>query len=146
MAPGAPSSNPPGSRSSEPDVHPLDRKAPHPRRTVRIAAVLVGLCAGVVFLAALGRDQLRCKDACYGPAPLSRYGSITYEPGHPWTRYAGSWQWSAQSALGHLALVAAIVALVLAATQRRNPVPAMLISVATMVAWATWVALSPATS
>jgi hypothetical protein len=139
MTPGAAS-------STEPEVHPLDRKEPHPRRKVRVAAVVVSLCAGVLFLAALGRDQLRCRDACYGAPPLSRYGSLTYEPGHPWTRYTGSWQWSAQSALGHLALLAAIVALVLAATQRRNPVPAMLVSIAAMVAWGTWVALSPATS
>lgn len=122
-------------------VSPAD--AIRARTRIRAAAIIVTLAAGVVFLVAYGRDQLRCKDACYGPAPSSRYGSTTYEPGHPWTRYAGSWEWSAQSALGHLALIAALVGLVLAAMGRRNPLPAMLVSVIAMVAWGTWVALSP---
>jgi hypothetical protein len=100
----------------------------------------------VVFLFADGRDNLRCRDNCYGPPPLSRYGSLTYEPGHPWTRYAGSWQWSAQIGLGYLAVLSAVLALALAATDARNPVPPLVVSILAMIAWVVWVALSPATS
>jgi hypothetical protein len=113
------------------------------RARVRVMSIALALVAGVVFLFAYGRDQQRCKDLCFGPPPLSKYGSITYEPGHPWTRYAGSWQWTGQSILGHLGLIAAVVAVGLAATDSRNPVPALVVSVLAMVAWGTWVALSP---
>jgi len=113
------------------------------RARVRMASIALALVAGVVFLAAYGRDQQRCKDLCYGSPPLSKYGSITYEPGHPWTRYAGSWQWTGQSILGHLGLIAAVVAVGLAATDGRNPVPALAVSVLAMIAWGTWVGLSP---
>jgi hypothetical protein len=118
----------------------------HPRRRVRVAAIVVTLTSVVLFLFADGRDNLRCKDNCYGPPPLSRYGSLTYEPGHPWTRYAGSWQWSAQIGLGYLALIAAVLALGLAATDARNPVRPLIVSVLAMIAWVVWVALSPATA
>lgn len=113
------------------------------RARVRGISIALTLVAGIVFLFAYGRDQQRCKDLCFGPPPLSKYGSITYEPGHPWTRYAGSWQWSGQSILGHLGLIAAVIALGLAATDSRNPVPALVVSVLAMVAWGTWVGLSP---
>jgi hypothetical protein len=118
----------------------------HPRRRVRVAAIVVMLTSIVVFLFADGRDNLRCKDNCYGPPPLSRYGSMTYEPGHPWTRYAGSWQWSGQIGLGYLAVLSAVLALALAATDARNPVRPLVVSVVAMIAWIVWVALSPATS
>lgn len=115
------------------------------RARLRLAAIALMPVATVVFLAAYGRDQQRCKDLCFGPPPLSKYGSITYEPGHPWTRYAGSWQWSGQSILGHLGLIAAVIAVGLAATDSHNPVPALVVSVLAMVAWGTWVGLSPPT-
>jgi hypothetical protein len=116
------------------------------RARIRLAALAWLPVATVVFLVAYGRDQTRCKDACFGRPPLSKYGSITYEPGHPWTRYAGSWQWSAQSALAHLGLVAALVALGLAATDGRNPRPALAVSVVAMAAWGIWAGFSPPTS
>src|SRR4051794_10821303 len=115
------------------------------RARMRVMSIALALVAGVVFLFAYGRDQQRCKDLCFGPPPLSRYGSITYEPGHPWTRYAGSWQWTGQSILGPLGLIAAVVAVGLAATDGRNPVPALVVSVLAMVAWGAWVGLSPST-
>jgi hypothetical protein len=111
----------------------------------RLLAVVVCIASLAVFLLANGRANLRCKGNCYGSPPLSRYGSITYEPGHPWTRYADSWQWSAQSALGDVALLAAVVGLGLAATRFRSPVIALIVSVVAALAWALWVAASPST-
>lgn len=116
------------------------------RARIRWLAIAWLPVATVVFLAAYGRNQMRCKDACFGPPPLSKYGSITYEPGHAWTRYAGSWQWGAQSALAYAGIVAALVALGLAATDGRNPRPALAVSVVALLAWGAWVGLSPPTS
>jgi hypothetical protein len=116
------------------------------RARIRLAALGLVPVAFVVFLAAYGRNQMRCKDVCFGPPPLSKYGSITYEPGHPWTRYAGSWQWTGQSVLGHLGLIAALLALGLAATDSKNPRPALVGSVVAMIAWGVWVGFSPPTS
>jgi hypothetical protein len=118
----------------------------HPRRRVRMAAIGTLLAALVLFLFADGRDGFRCRDSCYGAPPMSRYGSLSYEPGHPWTRYADSWQWSAQIGLAYLALFAAVLAVGLAATDGRNAVPPTVVSGAAMVAWIVWVVLSPATS
>jgi len=116
------------------------------RSRIRALAILVTVVAGIVSLAAHGRSDLRCKGDCYGSPPLSRYGSLTYEPGHPWTRYADSWQWGAQAALGYLGVIAALIGLGLAATDRRNPMSAVVVSVVAMVAWGAWVVLSPPTS
>lgn len=116
------------------------------RARVRAMAIALLPIATVVFLFAYGRNQMRCKDLCFGPPPLSKYGSITYEPGHAWTRYAGSWQWGAQAGLAYLGLAAALVGLGLAATDSRNPKPALVVSIVAMISWGTWVGLSPPTS
>src|SRR4051812_20206554 len=65
-------------------------------RRARIAAGVWAFLVFVFLLVASDRDRVRCHQTCYGDAPLSSYGSLTYEPGHPWTRYAHSWQWDAQ--------------------------------------------------
>src|SRR3954453_5555245 len=93
--------------------------------------------AGILVLAtfvgldySLNRDALRCRQACYGAPATDRYGSSTYEPGHPWTNYATSWQWEAQNTMAHVAFFAACVGLALAATRSRDPRLALVISVA----------------
>jgi hypothetical protein len=116
---------------------------PDDRRRRWPVGALLTAASVVVLLFSFGRDQSRCGQSCYGAAPSSRYGSITYEPGHPWTSYAGSWQWSAQNALAYLACLAAVVGLGLAVASRRNPVPAYLVAALAIAGWVAWVAMSP---
>jgi uncharacterized protein (DUF2237 family) len=113
------------------------------RIRLRWAAVSLAVASAVVLVASLARDQTRCRDACYGPPPGDRYGSLTNEPGHHWTSYAGSWQWGVQSGLAHLAALAAFVGVVLAATTYRNPVPAFWVAGVALSGWIAWVLLSP---
>ena len=117
------------------------------RRHIRIgAAGLVTFSSIVVLLLSWGRDEQRCGQSCFGAPPLDRYGSITYQPGHHWTRYAGSWQWSAQSGLAYLAVIATSFGIALAMLSRRSPSPAFLLGALATSGWLVWVLASPATT
>lgn len=109
-------------------------------RSVGVATVVASV---VVWLVSRGRSVFRCRQECYGAPPLDQYGSLTYEPGHPWTYYADSWQWSAQHGLTQLAVVASLVGLGLALWSRRSPLPAFGLTVVALAAWGLWAALSP---
>lgn len=113
------------------------------RARLRWFAGLVVVTSIVVFLVSRNRAVFRCHQECYGDAPLDRYGSLTYEPGHAWTRYADSWQWSAQHGLAQFAVITSLVALALAMSSRRNPVPAFGLTAVGLTAWIVWVLLSP---
>jgi hypothetical protein len=107
-----------------------------------VAAGMVAISV-VVFLASRSRAVFRCHQDCFGDPPLDRYGSLTYEPGHAWTRYADSWQWSAQHGLAQFAVVASLIGLGLALTARRNPLPAFVLTIVGLAAWTVWVLLAP---
>jgi hypothetical protein len=113
------------------------------RVRLRWFAGLMIVTSGTVFLISRGRTQFRCRQECYGKPALEQYGSLTYEPGHAWTRYADSWQWSVQHGLTQLAVIASIVGLALAATSSRNPVPAFGVTALGVTGWIVWVLLSP---
>jgi hypothetical protein len=112
------------------------------RRWLRIGGMALGVLSLALLVVSTSRDATRCRDVCFGPAAKSRYGSQTYEPGHHWTAYADSWQWGAQNALVHVALVGAFLGVGLAAF-RRNPIAAYAVAVLALAAWGLWPPLSP---
>jgi hypothetical protein len=122
------------------DGPPVRRTATN-RALLALSWLVLAATAAVMFVS---RDRaiLRCQDDCYGGAPLDRFGSVSYEPGHPWTSYADSWQWSVQHGLTQLAVVAGIVAVGLA-LMKRNPLPAVGAAAACVAGWLVWLSLSP---
>lgn len=113
------------------------------RLRLRWAGAALFSAALVLFLASGNRASLRCGQDCFGAPPLDRYGSLTYEPGHPWTSYAGSWQWSAQHGLTQVAVVLSLIGLALAFFSQRNPMRVYLLAIVALVAWLAWLSLSP---
>ena len=101
--------------------------------------VVSALLTTVLLLVALNEDQERCEQECFGTYR-------TYEPGHPWTNYADSWQWDAQNALAGVAFIlAAAAAFSLIGEHRRRAVVLTVLSWCFSAAWLIWSALSPAT-
>jgi len=125
----------------------LDALAPPSNRAANRARILGGAVLAVttvvVFFLGYHRVHFRCRQECFGAAPRSDYGSLTYEPGHPWTRYAGSWQWSVQYGLAILALAAGLIGFGLAVFSERNPVRLYIVATVAAAAWVVWVLLSP---
>lgn len=117
---------------------------PGGRRLLPWIAGLLALTSAVLLVVSWGRDATRCGESCYGRPAQSRYGSLTYESGHPWTSYADSWQWGAQNGVAHVALLAALVGLGLMAMSRRSPAPALWVAAVAMATWTVWVLTSPA--
>ena len=104
-----------------------------PRRGVKAAAAL----SLVILLFDLNRDAERCEQDCFGTFR-------TYEPGHAWTNYEGAWQWDVQNAIAGVAFVLGVAGYAfLLGERRRRAVQLAVASVLLVVAWLTWVALSP---
>ena len=114
------------------------------RAARRAGAATVAVATAVVVVVASSRDQTRCGQGCYGTPAQDRFGSLTYEPGHAWTRYAGSWQWSAQAGLAYLAVLATLVGVVAGLASRRGSGAAFTIAALAVAGWIAWVLLSPA--
>jgi ferric-dicitrate binding protein FerR (iron transport regulator) len=115
------------------------------RRARTGGAVVVVVAAVLILMVSLGRDDTRCGQSCYGAPPNDRSGSLSYEPGHAWTRYAGSWQWSAQSGLAFATLLCALIGVGLTVgSRRRAAVVAFALAAAAGAAWVVWVLLTPA--
>jgi hypothetical protein len=110
----------------------------------RSISVVLLLASCVAFAVARGRNEFRCHQSCYGSPPLDRYGSLSYEPGHAWTAYTGSWEWSGQYGLAIVALIAGLAGVALTLLSRRDPRPAFATTGVALVAWLAWVLLSPA--
>jgi hypothetical protein len=115
------------------------------RTPLRWGGAVLLVTTVVVFFFSGHRANVRCHQECFGAPPLDSYGSLTYEPGHAWTRYAGSWQWSVQHGLTQFALIAGLVGLAFAVFSERNPIRLYAVSVVALVAWVIWLLLSPAT-
>jgi hypothetical protein len=104
--------------------------------------IVLATTAFFLFFASDNRNTGRCLQECYGDASRDFYGSRPYEPGHAWTSYADSWQWSAQHGLTQLALLASFLGFA-ATFAERNPLKLYVVSTAALVTWAIWVALTP---
>jgi hypothetical protein len=118
---------------------------PNPRRWLWRAGAPLTLASMLVVLVAMTRDENRCRQSCYGSPPKSYYGFNTYEPGHHWTSYVGSWQWSAQIGIAYIACLLALIGLALAVlSTRRSPVLVFVLSALLLLGWLAWVLLSPA--
>ena len=91
----------------------------------------------LVLLNEQRRDGVRCDQDCYGTYR-------TYEAGHPWTNYTGSWQWDAQNILMTIAFLAALAgSIFLIAHSRRRAVVLTIASLVLTAAFILWVQLSP---
>jgi hypothetical protein len=91
----------------------------------------------VLLLVDLNHDAVRCDQDCFG-------SYRTFEPGHAWTSYPGSWQWDAQNAIAGVAFVLAVVAFVYRLGSRvRRAAILMGASLLLSAVWIGWVALSP---
>jgi hypothetical protein len=111
--------------------------SPSPRRIRRGVVISTGLTL-VLLLVALNEDSERCEQECFGTYR-------TYEPGHPWTNYADSWQWDAQNAIAAVAFILAVVAsLSLVGEHLRRAIVLTGLSWGFSAAWLAWNALSPA--
>jgi hypothetical protein len=109
-----------------------------PRR-IRRGVVLSTALTFVLLLVALNEDQERCEQECFGTYR-------TYEPGHPWTNYADSWQWDAQNAIAAVAFILAVAAaLSLVGEHLRRALVLTGVSWGFSAAWLLWNALAPAT-
>jgi hypothetical protein len=107
-------------------------------RLVRVAAWAGALTAFVVLLMAVQRDPVRCHPDCFDGSDR------TFEAGHAWTAYSGSWQWEAQHAMGWLGLFAALWALYAAGRWSRRVTAASLgLMVALVAGWIVWVTVQP---
>jgi hypothetical protein len=108
-----------------------------PPRLIRRGVSLATLFTLVLLLFDLNRDAERCEQDCFGTYR-------TYEPGHAWTNYAGSWQWEAQNAIIGAAFLLAVVAFLYRLGSRlRRAVVLTGISLLLSASWLLWVALSP---
>jgi hypothetical protein len=106
-------------------------------RTIRRGVSLATLFTLVLLLVDLNRDAVRCDQDCFGTYR-------TYEPGHAWTSYPGSWQWDAQNAIAGVAFVLAVAAFVYRlGSNLRRAVILMGASLSLSAIWIAWVALSP---
>jgi hypothetical protein len=107
-------------------------------RLVRVAAWSGALTAFVVLLMSVQRDPDRCHPDCFDGTDR------TFEAGHVWTAYSGSWQWEAQHAIGWLGLFAACWALYAAGRGSRRITAASLgLTVALVGGWIVWVTVQP---
>ena len=96
------------------------------------------MTAFVVLLMAVQRDPDRCHPNCFDGS------DHTFEPGHVWTAYRGSWQWEVQHAMGWLALFASFWALYAAGRRsRRLTVASLGLTVGLLVVWIVWVTVQP---
>jgi hypothetical protein len=104
-------------------------------------AAVVTVVAFFVCLLAVQHEGSKCRDACYDGGVLR-----SYQPGHAWTAYEGSWQWQGQWALGVGALVLAVAALATLGRfrLRRFTPPLSGLALALAVAWVAWRVLEPA--
>jgi hypothetical protein len=108
-----------------------------PRRWIRRGVGLIAFLTLMLLFVDLNRDSVRCDQDCYG-------AYRTFEPGHAWTNYPGSWQWEAQNLLAGLAFVLAAAAFVfLIASRLRRALQLTGLSMVVSASWIAWVALSP---
>jgi hypothetical protein len=116
-------------------------EVPAPRNAFErgVVAAWVTVVAFVVMLLAIQHENIACGQACYDG------GLRSYESGHAWTAYVGSWQWQAQWALGIAGFVLALAALVTAGRYawRRWTLAANALAIGCCATWIAWWLLEP---
>jgi hypothetical protein len=108
------------------------------QRAVRALAWANALAGFVVLMMEIQRDPDRCHPNCFDGS------DHTFEGGHVWTAYPGSWQWDAQLVLGWGACALGLWALY-AATRKgaRQTVASLGLAVAVILVWIVWVTVQP---
>jgi hypothetical protein len=114
------------------------RDAKNPRRWIPRGIWICSFLTLLLLLNEQRRDSVRCDQDCYGEYR-------TYEPGHAWTNYPGSWQWDAQNVLMSIAFAVSIAAIVFLLRQRRREAVILtIVSLSLSAIFIAWVQLSPA--
>ena len=107
-------------------------------RAVRILAWATALTGFVVLLMDVQRDPDRCHPNCFDGS------DHTFEAGHVWTAYHGSWQWDAQFVIGWSAFLFGLWALYAAGRKARwQTVASLGVGVALLAVWIVWVTVQP---
>jgi hypothetical protein len=107
-------------------------------RLVRALAWASALTGFVVLLMEIQRDPDRCHPNCYDGS------DHTFEGGHVWTAYPGSWQWDAQLLMGWGACIFGLLALYAAGRKGTRPtVTSLGGAVGLILAWIVWVTAQP---
>jgi hypothetical protein len=110
-------------------------------RVVRGLAWAIALTGFVVLLMDVQRDPDRCHPNCFDGS------DHTFEPGHVWTAYAGSWQWDAQLVIGWAACLFGLWALYAAGRKAPWQTLASLGGAALLIAvWIVWLTVQPSPS
>jgi hypothetical protein len=104
-----------------------------------LVAAWVTSLAFVVMLLAIQHENTACGQACYDG------GLRSYESGHAWTAYQGSWQWQAQWAIGIAGLVFGLAALATAGRYawRRWTLAFNVLALGCSLGWLAWWLLEP---
>jgi hypothetical protein len=108
------------------------------RRVLRLLTWATAVTAFVVLLMDVQRDPVRCHPNCFDGS------DNTFEAGHVWTGYFGSWQWEAQFLIGWAGFLAAVWAAYTAGRRSRAATIASLgLSVGCVLVWIVWVTVQP---
>jgi hypothetical protein len=114
------------------------RQSARGRIAIRALAVGIALTGFVVLLMNIQRDTDRCHQNCFDGS------DNTFEAGHAWTAYFGSWQWDAQLVIGWLGFLASLWALYAAGRKsRRATVASLGLSLGLIALWIVWVTVQP---
>jgi hypothetical protein len=107
-------------------------------RTVRLLAWATAVTGFVVLLMDVQRDPNRCHPNCLDGS------DNTFEGGHVWTAYAGSWQWDVQLVIGWAACAFGFWALYSAGRRGRwQTVASLGLALVCIAAWVVWVTVQP---
>jgi hypothetical protein len=107
-------------------------------RIVRLLAWATAVTGFVVLLMDVQRDPGRCHPDCFDGS------DNTFEGGHVWTAYFGSWQWDAQLVLGWGACAFAMWALYAAGRRGRwQTVASLGLALFCIAAWIAWITVQP---
>jgi hypothetical protein len=107
-------------------------------RAVRALAWATAPTGFVVLMMEVQRDPNRCHPNCFDGS------DNTFESGHVWTAYAGSWQWDVQLVLGWGACLFGLWALYAAGRKARwQTVVSLGVALAAILVWIVWVTVQP---
>jgi hypothetical protein len=107
-------------------------------RLIRVLAWTTAVSGFVVLLMEIQRDTDRCHQNCFDGS------DNTFEAGHVWTAYFGSWQWDAQLVLGWAAVLSGFLALYVAGRRGRWWTVASLgLALGCIAVWIVWVTVQP---
>jgi hypothetical protein len=116
----------------------VTQKGNRRRLAIRVLAVGLAVTGFVVLLMDVQRDPNRCHQSCFDGSDR------TFESGHVWTAYFGSWQWDAQLFLGWAAFCSGLWALWAAGRRSRwETVASLSVSIVLIGTWIVWLTVQP---